>query len=65
MKCNQSSSTHSLSPKGETHDKEHQEGENQLEFDLSDELDYPNKPKACNEHPVVDAVPSLDEGICE
>ena len=30
IKCNQSSSTHSLSLKGETCDKEHQEGENQM-----------------------------------
>ena len=62
MKCNQSSSTHSLSPKGETCDKECQ-GENQLEFNLSDELDYPNNPKVCNEHSAVDAVPLLDEGV--
>lgn len=62
---NQSSSIHSLSPKGEIYDKECQEGENHLEFDLSDEFDYSNKPKALNEYSAVDTVPLLDKGICE
>ena len=59
MKCNQSSSAHSLSPKGETYYKEYQEGENHLELDASDESDYSNKPKALNEYSVVDTVPLL------
>jgi len=59
ISSNQSSNMPPLSPQGEIYEKEYQDEENQIEFELSEELDYSNKLKAPNEYFAVDTVPLL------